>query len=233
MRRNGVSSTPRFGLLRLVIVALLATLTLGLVGIVLLGLLHDVLPDWLAMPSVGAIEAFILELGIWGAVGAVLLMVVHSFVPFPAEFLAIANGMIFGPMLGIALTWLGAMLGAIVAFGLTRLFGRPFVARFVDVEKVQRFDAWLMRDGWQVLLLARLAPVVAFNLVNYAAGLTAIRWWTFLWTTAIGILPATVVMVVVGDRLEQLHWWMWLALLCAVVVSFFWLRHRWLQSGLS
>lgn len=215
---------------RLIAVLVLATFTLGLAAIILIGAMHDILPSWLAMPTVETIETFILDLGIWGIAGAILLMVLHSFVPFPAELLAIANGMVFGPVLGVVVTWSGAMLGAIVAFALARLLGRPFVVRFVDAEKWRRFDAWLARDGWRVLVLARLAPIVAFNLVNYAAGLTAIGWWTFLWTTAIGILPATVTMVLVGDRLDQLQWWAWLLLLAAVVASGYWLRQRWRQS---
>ena len=42
-------------------------------------------------------------------------MVLHSFIPFPAEFLAIANGMVFGPVLGTVITWSGAMAGALLA----------------------------------------------------------------------------------------------------------------------
>ena len=41
-----------------------------------------------------------------------LLMVLHSFVPFPAEFVAMANGMLYGPIWGTVITWSGAMLGA-------------------------------------------------------------------------------------------------------------------------
>ena len=234
MRRDGESTVVgRARPFRLIAILVLTALSIGLAVFILLGAMHDTRPRWLAMRSVETIEGFILDLGMWGIAGAVLLMVLHSFVPFPAELVAIANGMVFGPLLGIVVTWSGAMLGAVVAFALARLLGRPFVARLVDAKKWQHFDAWLARDGWRVLLLARLAPIVAFNLVNYAAGLTAINWWTFLWTTAIGILPATVTMVLVGDRLDQLQWWVWLLLLAAVAGTAYWLRHRWKQSGLS
>lgn len=45
----------------------------------------------------------------------------YTFLPFPAEFVAIANGMVHGAFWGTVITWAGAMLGAFLSFGLTRL----------------------------------------------------------------------------------------------------------------
>ena len=50
----------------------------------------------------------------------------------------------------------------------------------------------------------RLIPVIAFNLINYAAGLARVRWWTFTWTTALGIVPLVFLMVAAGDQLKNL-----------------------------
>jgi uncharacterized membrane protein YdjX (TVP38/TMEM64 family) len=52
-------------------------------------------------------------------------------------------------------------------------------------------------------------PAISFNLVNYAAGVLGVDWWTFLWTTAIGILPLTIVTVLVGDRFLAIPLWVW------------------------
>src|SRR5687767_5453134 len=54
--------------------------------------------------------------GAWGPVGSMLLMVAHSLLPFPAELIAIANGAVFGLGPGVAITWAGAMLGALLGF---------------------------------------------------------------------------------------------------------------------
>ena len=51
------------------------------------------------------------------------------------------------------------------------------------------------------LLIGRLIPLIAFNLINYAAALTEISWWTFLWATGIGILPLTILLNVVGNQM--------------------------------
>jgi uncharacterized membrane protein YdjX (TVP38/TMEM64 family) len=159
----------------------------------------------LALPgfelSVEAVEREILAWGIWGVAASILLMVLHSFVPFPAEVVAMANGMLYGLLWGTLITWVGAMLGAYLAFGLARWLGRPFVRTMVAPRHHRALDRWAERQGGGVLLFSRLVPVISFNLINYAAGLTAVSWWTFTWATGLGILPLTVLMVALGDGL--------------------------------
>ena len=176
--------------------------------------------------SVQDIEDRILSWGSWGIAGSIGLMVLHSFVPFPAEFLALANGMLYGPVWGIAITWTGAMLGAFAAFGLARWLGRPFVARMVARRDWQVLDDWAARQGAGMVLIARFIPVIAFNLINYAAGLTRMSWWTFAWTTGIGILPMTALMVIMGDNIDTLAWQWWLVLLAAALVLWFAVRRK-------
>jgi uncharacterized membrane protein YdjX (TVP38/TMEM64 family) len=172
--------------------------------------------------SVEAVERTIESWGMWGVAGAILLMVLHSFVPFPAELVAMANGMVYGPFWGTVITWSGAMLGAYLAFGLARWLGRPFVGAVVAKRHHEQLDEWLARQGGGVLFLSRFVPVISFNLINYAAGLTAISWWTFTWATGLGILPLTTLMVVMGNRLASdagTAWlWLLLAALCGWLI---------------
>ena len=127
----------------------------------------------------------------WGSRGMaviVVLMIIHAFIPFPAEFVAITAGMCYGPLMGTLLTWLGAMLGAFLSFGLARWLGRPFVERILRAKALRSLDQWTELEGTSTLLVSRLMPVIAFNLINYAAGLTRVSWWTFTWTTTIATL---------------------------------------------
>lgn len=160
--------------------------------------------------------------GAWSPACAVLLMVLHSFVPLPAEVIALGNGMVFGPALGVAVTWGGAMLGAILSFALARWLGRPLVRALLPARQWRRLETMPRHAG--MLLLARLVPVISFNLINYAAGLLGIAWWTFLWTTALGILPFTVAMVVLGYHMAEAPVWVWSAVGAAAVGA--WLLWR-------
>lgn len=156
----------------------------------------------------------------WGAsamIGAVLLMVVHSLVPLPSEFIAIANGIVFGFVVGTVITWIGAMLGAILAFALSRWLGRWFVQAVLPARHTTAIDEWTKEQGTYVLLISRVLPVVSFNLINYAAGLTSVSWWTFLWTTGLGILPLTFLMVYAGEQIMSGRWRFALYLIAACV----------------
>jgi uncharacterized membrane protein YdjX (TVP38/TMEM64 family) len=167
------------------------------------------------------IENFVSTIRSWGALGVLAsigLMVIHSFIPFPAELLACANGMIYGAIWGTVITWTGAMLGATVAFGLARKLGRPFVERMVARKNYRVLDDWANINGWQIILVSRFIPVIAFNLINYAAGLTRISWGQFIWTTGVGILPLTMLMVVMGDNIDSLGWTSWLILLAGGMI---------------
>ena len=146
------------------------------------------------------------DLGMWGQAGIIALMVVHSFVPFPAEFVAIAAGIVYGAVWGTVLTWTGAMIGAMLSFALTRTLGRPFAEALLNPRQKKALDAWTEDQGATTLLVSRFIPVIAFNLINYAAGLTRVSWWTFFWTTGIGILPLTFVMVIMGTKMNVLPW---------------------------
>ena len=161
------------------------------------------------------VEGFVQSWEPWAWLGSIVLMVLHSFVPLPAEIIALANGMLFGPWWGVAVTWVGAMLGAILAYGLARALGRPLVRRLIPARHWAKLDAIPARAG--PLLAIRLMPVISFNLVNYAAGLMGVPWWRFLWTTALGILPIVVTMVVLGRQLMAAPWWVWAAFALACV----------------
>ena len=188
-------------------------------GLVVIGLMLAIgawlfmdtpMPGWLDRASPESFKKLVLSWGEWGVVASILLMMVHSFVPFPAEFVAIANGMCFGLIWGTVITWVGAMLGALMAFALSRRFGRPFAERLIAHKNWHGIDDGIARYGGSGVFLGRFIPVIAFNLINYAAGLTKISYWTFVWTTGLGILPMTTLMVLLGSEMHELSLYIWL-----------------------
>src|SRR5439155_3222201 len=108
-------------------------------------------PSWLQL-SPAQIEEFAASWGMWSAAASMALMVLHSFVPIPAEVIAVANGMMFGPWRGTLVTWSGAMLGAISAFAVARWLGRPVVRRLVAEERRAGIEAWTRRPGSLLVL---------------------------------------------------------------------------------
>jgi uncharacterized membrane protein YdjX (TVP38/TMEM64 family) len=164
------------------------------------------------------LSARIDALGPWRGVGIVVLMVLHSFVPFPAEIVAFLAGKHLGLLWGTVYAWSGAMLGAVMAFALARAFGRAFVQAMLPARMRDGLAAWSTAKSTSALLIARFIPIIAFNLINYAAGLTNVRWWTFIWTTGLGILPLTVLFVSLGERMQDATWRDWAEFTVVVVV---------------
>jgi len=163
---------------------------------------------------------------------SIVLMVLHSLVPFfPSELITIANGVLFGVFGGILLSWIGGMLGAAAGYAIGRFAGRPLLRRFVPAKHVSLFDDLVRRHGTVGLLVLRLLPVVSFNLINYASGIAGVGVVTFTWTTAVGMIPGTVLIVLSADRLghgdPRAIWF--LVALAALIAGGFAVRRR-LQS---
>ena len=153
----------------------------------------------LAAGDVGAIRAWILEFGIWAPIASVVLMLLQTVVaPLPSSPVTFANGLVFGVWWGALLSWASALAAAAVAFGLSRAFGRPVAERFATSAALASADTFFARWGVWAVLVGRLLPVVSFDVVSYAAGLTPMRFGAFLLATAIGMMPGTLLYAWLG-----------------------------------
>ncbi|MGN7308666.1 TVP38/TMEM64 family protein, partial [Bacillus subtilis] len=158
--------------------------------------------------------------GVFAPLATISLMVIHSFMPIPGEIIAILNGMMFGPVWGVVYTWIGAMIGAYVSFFLTRKWGQRIVRWFFPTLHIEQLSIWKSAESPWTLLLIRLIPLISFNLINYALGLSRISLWRFTWTTAVGILPGTVLSVVFGSSIATANIWLSFALGVVLLISF-------------
>lgn len=161
------------------------------------------------------------ELGVWAYLVSPLVMATVSIFPIPAEAPAMANGVLFGPVVGSILTWSGAMLGAWISYEIAHAYGRPIARRVVNPAALEKVDRVADSAGWWGLLVLRFIPVVAFTAVNWGAGLCGVPRWRFLWTTAVGILPGVILFTSSGVGLGALYQRspMWAAALAAAVVA--------------
>ncbi len=118
----------------------------------------------------------------------------------PATIPSLAAGALFGPVWGSLLVVAGATAGAVAAFEIARRVGHQRTRRLVG-ERVLRADAWMHRRGISGVIGLRLLPVVPFNALNYAFGLSSVRRRDHALGTAIGIIPGSVAFVALGDSI--------------------------------
>lgn len=122
------------------------------------------------------------------------------FSPLPSLPLDLAAGAYWGPWLGTLFAATGALLGAILAFGIARLLGRGLVERVVGghISFCSSCSDQLLT---RVVLVTRLVPAVSFDLVSYGAGLTKMTLWRFSLATFFGSLPLTFLYTSLGPLL--------------------------------
>ncbi|WP_186576957.1 TVP38/TMEM64 family protein [Aquibacillus kalidii] len=155
--------------------------------------------------NVEAFKEYIRSFGPLAAVVSGLLMVLQSIIaPLPAFIITFSNGMAFGWFWGALLSWTSAMLGAIICFYLTKWLGRPIVERVFSKKALGWWDHFFQKYGSYSILIARLVPVVSFDLVSYAAGTTTVTFWNFFWATGLGQLPATLLYSYLGGTASGL-----------------------------
>ncbi|NJO81754.1 MAG: TVP38/TMEM64 family protein [Blastochloris sp.] len=186
--------------------------------------------------DVAAVRDYLLSFGIWAPVVSALLMVLQALIaPLPAFLLAFANGLAFGVGWGSAVTFSSALLAASLSFWIGRGLGRNTVEALVGKAGLRATDAWFTRYGPWAVLIARLMPITSFDLISYAAGLSAMRFRWFLAATAVGIAPATVIYAFLGEQAPQAIWVVFIAfgivIVTAIPVAM--IRHRHKRVGES
>jgi uncharacterized membrane protein YdjX (TVP38/TMEM64 family) len=150
----------------------------------------------------------------WAPPAFVLLYAAALAVGIPGTVLTLVGGVAFGAALGLGLNLLGALLGATAAFYEGRTLARDAVRRLFGHHLAKLPDLSSPRTAFVTFLRLRLIPLVPFNALNFAAGLTATRWWPYLAGTALGIIPSTVAYTVFaaalaggGARRAGAVWW--------------------------
>lgn len=173
---------------------------LAAVGIVTLlwlarGPLLEALPGWLAAVR-GA--------GGLGVVGFVGLYVAWTVLLLPGSALTAAAGAVWGVGPGLCVASPASVLGATVAFLLSRGALRARVERRVRGDpRLQAVDREVGRGGLRAVLLLRLSPLVPFNVLNYALGLTGVRLRDYVVGSFFGMLPGTLLYVWLGSLAEE------------------------------
>ena len=126
----------------------------------------------------------------------------------PGTILTLAGGAVFGLWWGTAFNWLGAMLGANLAYLLARFLGREGITQVLG-DRVQkwpamgRLDRAIRSHGFRGMLTLRLIPVVPFNALNFGGGLVGMGWAPYALATGIGILPGTFIYTMFADALLE------------------------------
>lgn len=147
---------------------------------------------------------FIESLGAWGFAGFIFLQIVQVVAaPFPGEATGFLGGFLYGPFLGTLLSTTGLTIGSLIAFSLSRTFGRPLTDRFVDKETMARFDYLLHHKGVFLVFLLFLIPGFPKDILCYILGLGHLTALEFLAIASTGRLFGTLLLTLSGHYLRD------------------------------
>jgi len=145
-----------------------------------------------------AFAARVEALGVWGPIAFVCGYIVATVAFIPGSILSLAAGAIFGILEGTLYVFVGATIGSSLAFLISRTFARKAVEKRIRAHP--RFDAIdraVAARGGRLVFLLRLSPAVPYNLLNYALGLTNVRFFDYL-LASVGMVPGILLYVYSG-----------------------------------
>ena len=142
-------------------------------------------------------------LGVGGVLVLLAVCLSHAIVPFPTELVTGAAGFVYGFWGAVPLLLACWLASALLAYWLAERFGRPLARRLIGTNRLERAEQLMARGGAGVLLSMRLIPLIPYNAICYAAGITRVPLRRYAWTTVVGIIPLTVLVAYLGSRLES------------------------------
>ena len=168
-------------------------LLLGAVAIMAVVITLAPVLDWFMM-----LRAWLISFGPAAWLIYALVFVAATATVSPAAPFSIGAGLLFGAA-GFPLALLSATAGAVVAFFLSRRFFRRRVMVLAERRPLwQALDRAIAEQGWRVVFLVRLSPLIPFNVQNYLFGITRVRTGPFVLATSAGIFANVALGVYVG-----------------------------------
>jgi uncharacterized membrane protein YdjX (TVP38/TMEM64 family) len=157
---------------------------------------------------------------------------VAAFLAVPLTLLVIAAILGFGSLSGFLYALSGAELSAILAYAVGRSVGRDLVRRFAG-KRLNSISKRLSRRGLLTIITLRLVPVAPFNVINFVAGASHIRFRDFALGTLVGLVPGILAIALFADsvvrsiRDPDAGSFAWLtAVVVAIALPMLWLHKR-------
>lgn len=167
--------------------------------LVILGALLTIIRSLPIDQALAAMNGWISGMGIWGPIVLAVVYVVATVLFIPGTILTLAAGALFGLGVGTVTVSVGSTLGASLAFLISRYVARDKVAAIArGNRRFGAIDRAIGDGGWKIVALLRLSPAIPFNLQNYLYGLTRIRFWPYVLTSWLAMLPGTFLYVYIG-----------------------------------
>lgn len=150
--------------------------------------------------DIAALADYLRSFGAWGVGVTLVLFVIMTFtIVFPFMILSGAAGIVYGLFWGTLISWMGEVLGAIIAFVFARYFFRQPVEKWIAQSPyLKQVDDYSAENGFKALLIARLLPLAPSGIITAVAAVSRISFRDFFLASFLGKLPPVIVKVLLG-----------------------------------
>ena len=139
----------------------------------------------------GLIKKYINSFGRFTVIAFILIFLLRTFlVIFPYSIMVIFGGSIFGWRWGFLYSMIAVFLSASMAYFISKYLGKEFVQKLLH-GKLKQLDSKVEEHGFKIILFMRLSTVFPYDILNYAAGLTKLRYRAFITGTLLGMALET------------------------------------------
>lgn len=147
---------------------------------------------------------YIRQFGNWAALIFIIAYVLNtiSIIP-PIAPLSLTAGLAFGAVQGAVYLMIAAMLGTSLTFFISRYFGRRLIDKILK-GKFKDLDEKLAQNGFMTILFFRIVPLVPYEVLNYAGGLSRIKFKDYFLATFLGLIPGVVIAAFFGGSLGEI-----------------------------
>jgi len=152
---------------------------------------------WRNQFDVAALDRWVSMAGLAAPLVFILIYALAAVFFLPGTLLSLAGGALFGPILGTLYNLSGATLGAALAFLVARYLASDWVSHRLG-GRLKRLVNGVEVEGWRFVAFVRLVPLFPFNLLNYALGLTRIRFTHYVVASLVFMLPSSIAFSYIG-----------------------------------
>ena len=164
--------------------------------VIVLSIASVILPikDW--------IRSFINWVQQLGPVGVVVFIAAYALATvlfLPGWIFTVGAGLVYGVVGGTLVALTGAVIGATLAFLVARYLLRKNIEEFAKKNpRFKAIDDAIGKNGWKIIGLLRLSPLIPFNFSNYFYGITSVSLRAYVAISAVGMIPGTLLYAYLG-----------------------------------
>jgi uncharacterized membrane protein YdjX (TVP38/TMEM64 family) len=153
----------------------------------------------------GKFRDYLAGLGAWAWFTYIWLVMLEVLIAFiPGWFVYPVGAAVFGFTPTVLLVMLANFIASGISFWIGRRWGKPLLQRFISAKHIEKFDRYMEEKGTWAVFILKINPVTSFDIWNYLAGASSIRFWKFAIANLLGILPLVVFSSALGEQSFEL-----------------------------